>query len=268
MNPIARKYGAPIFPQVNLVPKAIGERRAMRTVRTFAGLAVAAVIALLTVVFLGAYAAKSVATGNLNNSFKDEQAAIGARDAKAGVYHQYVAEETRELTLVQIGWAEIAYAALETSLMAQTDADVSFKALHFYGPSADGVGGGAIDPLWGGGVGRFDFTAQTRTYAQAIALLDRLEALPGVAKVVATKQIYESEAPTVTWEVTGSGVITSTALTRRLLPVDGVIDPKLIELILGGVGVPTPEPSVAPSAQPSPQPKDQPTPTASAGSKG
>ncbi|NTV38342.1 MAG: hypothetical protein HGA51_00055 [Demequinaceae bacterium] len=240
----------------------------MRTVRTFAGLAVAGVIALLAVLFVGAYAAKTVAQGNLEDSFKDEQAALEARDAKVSVYDQYVAEETRELTLVQIGWAEIDYAALEASVMAQANADASFTALNFYGPSADGAGGGAIDPLWGGGVGRMDFTAQTRTYAEAIALVGRLEALPGIAKVVATEQVYESEAPTVTWEVKGTGVITSTALTRRLLPVDGVIDPRLIELILGGVGVPAPEPSVAPSAEPSAQPSAEPTATASAGSEG
>ncbi|MCB2411672.1 hypothetical protein LGT39_02270 [Demequina sp. TTPB684] len=260
MNPIAQKYGAASLPQVNLVPREIGDRRKMRAVQTFAALAVAAFVALMAIVFVGAYAARSVAEGALDDAFSDEEAALAERDAKRGVYDDYIAQETREMTLLQVGWAEIDYSALATSLLATQDAETSFAELHFYGPSADGIGGGDVAPLWGGGVGRFDFIAQTRTQAQAIALIDRLEAVPGVAKVIQVEQIYEAEAPTQTWKVTGTGVITRTALTGRLIPVNGIIDFSAVDLILEDVdAAPIPvvdDPSEAPadgsSAEPSP----------------
>lgn len=268
MNPIAHKYGAPQLPQVNLVPKDIGERRAMRAVQTFAALAVVAAIVLLALAFVGAYAAKSVAEGDLKDAFASEQEALAQRDAKRSVYDQFAAEETRELTLLQIGWAEIDYSALATSLLAQVDKDSAFTELQFYGPSADGIGGGDVDPLWGGGVGRFEFKAQTRSYEQAIALVARIEAVPGVANVVATEQVYESQAPTVTWEVTGTGVITPLALTRRLIPVDGVIDPASIDLILSGVGASTTVPSPEPTEEATAGATPEPTASATDGSEG
>jgi hypothetical protein len=248
VNPIAQKYGAAPLPQVNLVPREIGDRRKMRAIQTFAALAVAAFVVLIAIVFVGAYAARSVAEGALEDAFKDEQAAIEARDAKRGVYDDYIAQETRELTLLQVGWAEIDYSALSTSILATEDADTAFTELEFFGPSADGIGGGETHPLWGGGVGRFDFVAQTRTYAQAIALVDRIEAVPGVAKVVATQQVYEAEPPTVTWQVTGTGILTPLALTNRLVPVDGIISASSRDLILSDVGAaPSTEPSEAPT---------------------
>ncbi len=268
MNPLAQKYGAPQLPQVNLVPKGIGERRAMRAVQTFAALALVAAIALLALAFGGAYAAKSVAEGDLRDTFADEQDALDQRDAKRAIYDQFAAQETRELTLLQIGWAEIDYSDLATSVLAQVDEDSAFTELHFFGPSADGVGGASVEPLWGGGVGRFDFKAQTRSYEQAIALVARIEAVPGIAKVIATEQIYESEAPTLTWEVTGTGVVTPLALTRRLIPVDGVIDPASIDLILSGVGAATVVPSPEPTDEASGDASTEPTASADAESEG
>lgn len=260
MNPIASKYGAPLLPQVNLVPKDIAERGAMRRVQTIAALAVLAAVIGLAVVGAGAFGAKTVARGNLDDALAAETAAIEARDAKASVYDQYVVQETREVTMLQVGWAEIDYAALYASITAQVDPEAGYADIHIYGPSAEGTGGVERHPIDGGGVGTFSVIAQTRTYEQANALVKRLEAVPGLAKVQVEIGQYEQEAPAVSWEARITGVLTPLVLTNRLTPRDGLIEVSIVDAIVeaaedpnAAVTAPVPsDPAASPSPVPSP----------------
>lgn len=258
MNPLASKYGAPQLPQVNLVPKDIAEHRAMRRVQTLAALAVVAAIAGLVVVGLGALGAKAVAKSNLDKAFEEEAAAVLERDGKASIYNDYVIQESREITLLQIGWAEIDYAALYASIGAQVNPESTISEIQVFGPSAEGIGGAERHPVDGGGVGTFTLVVQTRTYEEATALTKRLEAVPGLAKVRAESAFYETEAPSTTWETTYSGIITPLVLTTRLTPKDGLIEAAIVDAILSAnknpnapvVAPPAVEPSVAPSPSP------------------
>jgi hypothetical protein len=257
VNPISSKYGAPLLPQVNLVPKDINDKRTMSLVRTVAALSVVGVLVLVGIVFFGAYAAKTVAKNGLHDALVAEDDAVTERDAKADVYYDYVKQETQEFTILQIGWAEINYSALLTSILAQDNPEVSFDSVHIYGPSDSAIGGPAVDPLLGGGVGAFDFEAKTRSYEDAMKLVERLELVPGIAKVTLTDQAYKSEGEGVSWSVTGRGTLTPLLLTGRLSVDGGVVEQQVMDALLGsGVGMVPETPS------PSPEPTPEPTPTA------
>lgn len=263
MNPIVTKYGASPLPQVNLVPKNINDKRTMRLVKTIAGIAALAAVVLVALVFFGAYAAKTVSQNALRDALNDEDQAVAARDAKVDVYYDYVTQETQEFTLFQIGWPEIDNSRLLTSILAQDTDEVSFESVHIYGPNATVRGGPEVDPIFGGGVGSFDFVAHARTYEDALALMDRLEEVPGIAKVQLQSQDYLGDVNNLSWEVTGRGVLTSLLLTHRLEPEDGIVDPQVVDALLGGeTGL------AADASSPSPTPTPTPTPTATTESEG
>lgn len=249
MNPIATKYGASPLPQVNLVPKEINDKRTMRFVQTIAGIAVAAAVVLIAVAYVGAYATKSVAKDSLYQAFSEEDAAVAARDERRDVYQDYVVQETAELTLTQIGWAELSYADLLASVLAQDNDQMSFGSVHFYGPNANGFGGAEVDPVFGGGVGRVDFVAYVRTYEEALALIARLEEVPGLAKVYATAQNFESGSPNTTLEVDGTAVLAPLLLNGRLIPAEGIVQEQILDSI-GNQSTSESTASPSPSSEP------------------
>jgi hypothetical protein len=251
VNPIATKYGASPLPQVNLVPKTINDKRVMGLVRTVAGLAILASVVLVILAFFGAYFAKGVAKDNLYTAFKAEDAAVADRDAKRTVYEDYLAQETSELTLTQIGWAEISYSDLLASILAQDNAESSFDSFHVYGPNANGLGGSEISPVFGGGVGRLDFVAYVRTYEEGVALVARLEEVPGIAKVYGVTQKFENSSPSVFWKIEGSAVITPLLLTGRLSPSDGIVSQSVLDAVIDQ-GSADPTASAVPSPEPTP----------------
>jgi hypothetical protein len=255
VNPLAQKYGAPSLPQVNLVPKDINDKRTMRVVQTFAGLGVLAMVVLVAIVYVAALAATSVAQGNLDDAFAKEDAALIERDEMISVYYSYQLRETQELSLYQVGWADTDYAALVTSILAQDSDQTSFESLEIFGPSAVGVGGPGQDPLFSGGVGSFSFTAHARSYDEATALIARLEAVPGVAKVHASTQALESVPPGALWKVSGTGIMSSIVLTHRLDPQEGILGELVIDTLIGAT--PTDGPPDA-ATSPSPAPSDAP----------
>lgn len=251
MNPLATKYGASPLPQVNLVPQDINDKRIMGLVRTFASLAVLAAVVLVGLAFFGAYTAKNAAKDSLDSAFTVEDNAVAERDAKRSVYEDYVTQETSELTLTQIGWAEMSDSDLVTSILAQVNTESSFESLHVYGPNANGIGGPEVPSVFSGGVGRLDFVAETRSYEEGLALIARLEAVPGLAKVYGTSKEFGTSPQGTYWEVSGSAVITPLLLTGRLNPTDGIVDQSILEAItvpLSVGGTPSPAPSVEPTA--------------------
>lgn len=260
MNPIARKYGAPVLPQVNLVPKDLNDKRVMRFAQTIALIAALAVVGVVIIGFLGALATKQVASSGLHDALKDEDAAVESRDAKRDVYAAYVAQEQDEVALAEIGWSEMDYAALMDDVAAQSSTTAVFVTLNFQLPTAEGTGGTTKDKLLGGGVGSIDFIAHASTYEEGLAFIARLEAVPGLARVVGTVQAYESEPPVTSWQITGTMEIMPNYLTGRLTPQGGVIQSQILDRIIGaresGDGTattfsaaPTPTPSASASAQ-------------------
>lgn len=262
MNPVAQKFGAPALPQVNLVPKEFHEKRTMRVVQTFAGLAVAGVIALIAVVYVGTWIAHSVAQDNLNDALADEDVAVLDRDSRKTVYDAYVAQERSELTLAQIGWAEVDYANLLTATIAQDNPEISFKRLEFVLPNA--AGGASTQPvdLWDGGVGTVHFEMYARTYEEGLKGIATLEAVPGIANAYGMVQKYDEQGAVVLWKVSGSAEITELFLTNRLTPVDGLLVQDVLDQIVlssqaGPPTAPPVEPTAAPTASPSPSPSSE-----------
>lgn len=229
MNPVAVKYGAPALPQVNLIPPDINDKRAMRAVQTASGLAIVAALVVVGLLAASAFAAKSLAKNDLDQALSRQDQAVAARDAKVAVYQGYVAQENQELTLYQVGWSDMDYSGLLASILAQDNDQTSFEQLEVFPPSASGPGGGTLDPLFGGGIGTVTFTAYAQSYDDALALIDRLESIPGIAKIYAQTQSYVSESPIVVWQVQGSGIITPLVLTHRLYPEGGIVSSDLID---------------------------------------
>lgn len=249
MNDIAKKVGAPGLPQVNLIPKELAEKRAMRAVQVTALFAVLIAVGLIVVGYVLALGAKTLAQNELEDARSEQSQALEARDAKVTVYDNALVREQQEYTLAQIGYGEVDYSQLSASVLATANADSSFDEVHFLGPSALGLGS-VQEGFYGGGVGSVEFVARTSSSEEATALIARLEAVPGIAKARGTAEEYVDDGGSTYWGVTGSALITDVRLTGRILPEEGItgIEPAVIA---GGetAAIPTPEPS--PTAEPS-----------------
>lgn len=236
MNPIPSKFGAPALPQINLVPKEIAERRSMRAVQTLAVLVVLAVIVLVAIVGFFAWSLRAVAENSLDDALAEEATAVAQRDAKQPVFDAFVAQEAEEFTLTQIGWTEIDTASLYSAVLATANENTGFDVVQVSPPSSFELGGQTGDALLGGGIGSVDFVAFTSTYEEAIALVDRIDAIPGLGKATASLQEYDSEPPNISWKVQGSAQITARLLNFGLVPEEGVTDPRVfIEVVAPGV---------------------------------
>lgn len=265
MNPTAQKYGASGFPEVNLVPKEIDQKRIMRVVQVGSVIGVLAVIALVALGYVGALAGKSVANDKLHNAFADEDAALTERNAKADVYTEYATREEQEFALLAVGWGELDYPQLITAILAQDDPETAMISLHVSGPSITTIGGGDVDPILGGGIGRVDFQASARSYEAAIALADRLEAIPGIARVQILSQAFGPDHGRDYWLVNGTAAVTDSYLTRRLVPENGLFPPELWDTFIQGVisasmasdTVETPAPAPEPTASATPSSEEE-----------
>jgi hypothetical protein len=90
------------------------------------------------------------------------------------------------------------------------------------------------------------------------ALVQRLEAGPGPAKVRVETEVSEPEAPSISWEARITGIVTPVVLTNRLTPSNGLIEAAIVEAILDASKDPN---AVAPAPAPT-EPEASPSPTA------
>ena len=259
MNAIAKKVGATGLPAVNLVPRDIAEKRKMRAVQFTALLAVLIAVGVVAAVYVIALGTKGLADNSLADARAQQAQAIAERDAKAPTYVAFVEQEREEFTLAQIGYGEINYADLETAILSMADDETSFDSLQISGPSAAGFGSISTDPVFGGGVGSFQFTARALSIEGATALLQRIETIPGVAHVEATSEQYSVEGADEYWSVGGAGIITDLRLTQRLIPVGGVTGVSGVTVggALGGDTAVVPEPEPEASVSPSPTAEEE-----------
>ncbi|MDN4486705.1 hypothetical protein QQX10_00825 [Demequina sp. SYSU T00039] len=262
MNPTAQKYGASVLAGVNLIPADIAERKKMRAVRTTAVIVVLIAVGAVVVAFLLALAARGVAQLDLDNASRDQEAAIAERDGKAQVYTDALQREREEYTLAQIGFGEIDYAQLTAQIQATRSDTASFDSILVHGPTADTLGAGPRDDLYGGAVGTFEFEARAESQASASALLRRLEAIPGIADVRGVTEAFATEGGVDYWEVSGTGSITAKWLTLRLVPEDGFAGVDAVTVV-EAQDTDEESPLTAPSATPSPS--AEPTASPSAG---
>lgn len=253
MNPVAQKYGASSFVAVNLIPKEIAERKKMRTVQALAVLMVLVAVGIVAVGFLLFFAAKQVVQGQYDDAVAAEQTAVNERDSKVGVYDAVVERERQEYTLTQVGFGEMSYSQLTMAIQQTADESTSFDEIQVDGPGAFGLGGGSPDPMFQGGVGSINFTARATSLESATALIQRLEALPGLAGVRGTAEAYASEGANVYYGITGTGVVTSLRLSDRLAPEQSIsgVDALAIVSALNPDSQLVPEPAGSPSPAPS-----------------
>ncbi|GIG54620.1 hypothetical protein [Demequina activiva] len=254
MNELAKRIGASPLPAVNLIPKDIAEKRALRAVQVTALFAVLIAIGVVAVAWFLAWGARGLAQDNVDDAVAAEAEAIAERDAKVVVYEAYREREEQEFGLAQVGYGEIAYSALSSSILATADEDTSFDSVAFFGPSAQGLGNVIVDPVVGGGVGTVEFISRALSLEDANAHLERIEALPGIANVSATTEAYGTDGADVFWLVTGRAVLTEGVLTGRLVPEDSVTGISVGEVIV----------AVDPGVAPSPEPSAEPSPSAAA----
>lgn len=245
MNPVAQKYGAAPLAGVNLIPVEIAERKKMRAVTSMALLVVAAALVVVVLGFLGALALKAAAQGEYDEASSAEAAAVAERDGKASVYDAVAQREMEEYALAQIGSGEIDYAEFTASIQ-QVFEDAVLDTLTISGPTATGAGDGEGDSqLYGQGVGRVNFSARTASLETATALVDALEAVPGIANVRSQTDAFAGGDGELYWAISGVGTITPSVLTGRLVPEESV----------SGVGqllAPAPSVSASPTPEPSP----------------
>jgi hypothetical protein len=153
----------------------------------------------------------------------------------------------QEYALAQIGVGEIDYEQLTAAVLATSNDATSFDNVGFSGPSALGVGS-SQEGFYGGGVGAITFIARAETFEDASALVERLNAVPGLAKVRASIENYVADGAESFWQVQGEGLVTEVRLTGRLLPIDGItgVDALSIASSSGTAEGPVPLPSPTP----------------------
>ncbi|WP_291378280.1 hypothetical protein [Demequina sp.] len=228
MNQTALKYGAPALASVNLVPKEIAERKTMRAVRLVAIVALLVTLGVVALGYLTALGVKAVAQRELDDAATEQYSTLVKRDKMVPVYFDYVEREQQELALAQAGWAEVSYSDLAFAFAnTATGATSSFESISLTGPNAVGVPGPSGDLLVGNGVGLVMFEARASSPAQASELIARMEAVPGIAGVRASSESFTGVSGEIYWRISGTAVITETALTNRFLTED----------VLGGLDV-------------------------------
>jgi hypothetical protein len=251
MNNTAQKYGASTLPGVNLLPKELAQRKAMRVVAVGAVLAILGALVLTGIAVAGGYAAKSVAASGLSSAATDEKTALHARDQKRNIYDAVVQREAAEYTLAQIGLGEADYAALSAAVQSTADANSVFESISFTGPNALQTGGSEAEgEIYGSGVGLLKFKAHTISMEEATVLVARLEAIQGIANVRATVELYASEGADTSYVVEGHGSITVKAMTMRLVPKSGLtnVSTLLVPESKGAPATPAPVPKPSPTA--------------------
>jgi arginine exporter protein ArgO len=255
MNPQLRaKYGSAHFPSVNLIPKEIAEKKALRRVQFVAVVAILIAVGVVALGYFGALATKQIAQNNVDDALEAQTAAVSERDAKVGVYDNYRRIETEEYGLTQVGFGEIDYAQLTTAIVGTANDETSFDAVQILGPNGAGFGAGTADPVFGvGGVGSIGFTARATSAEEATALIARMEAVPGIAKVTAVTEAYFSEDGNDYWQVEGTAGLSTVRLTMRLVPQDGIAGINVSETVRlqDPNEEPLPVTSASPSASPS-----------------
>lgn len=254
MNPVAQKYGAAHLAGINLIPVEIAERKRMRTFVSMAVISVLGAIALVILAFLAAFTTRQAAQGDLDDALAAQTAAVADRDGKAGIYRDVQERESAEYALAQIGFGEMDYAQLTSALQSVTNDDTSFDLFEVAGPSAAGLGGGAQDGVFRGGVGTFLFEARATSFESATALIERMEAIPGIAQVRGTAEYYDADGSDFYFRVEGAGVITDLRLTGRLTPEGGISGVDALTLIAEQDPEQFPIPVASPSAEATPSP--------------
>lgn len=253
MNDFAKKIGAPALPSVNLIPKDIAEKRAMRAVQFTALMAVVIAVGVVVVGYLGALGAKGLAERELTSARSGQEAAITQRDGMSDVYYAYVDREIEEYTLAQIGFGHVNYEQLATAILATANEDINFDDLRFQLPSAFGYAGVISDPVFGGGVGSFEFQVRTDSAEAATEFLARMEQVPGVANVYGTVEAFFEDGDSgAYWQVSGQAVITELWLADQLLPEGAISGIEGIDIFRVGdeaQTAPVPEPTATPSPE-------------------
>ncbi|WP_144268273.1 hypothetical protein [Demequina sp. NBRC 110055] len=247
MNPVSAGVGAPRYPRVNLIPPEIAARAKMRAVRGAALLAIGAAIVIVVIGFVLALGATQLAESDRDTALTLQDETLTQRDSLESVYDAYADYDSSMWTLRQIGYGEIPLSDFLFSIAAAAEDEARFESITLRGPSAQTlVVAGEVARVTG--VGMLDFNATVASQEQATALVSRLEALAGLEDVVAATEAYGSSTGPTRWEVTGSGVVTDTALSARFQAFeDGVaIDPRV--LFGDAVVEPSIEPSPAPSS--------------------
>ena len=116
--------------------------------------------------------------------------------------------------------------------------------------------------MWNGGVGTINATVFARDRQSALDFSDRVEQVPGVARVVVRTQGFQDESGAIYWKATLQAQVMPSYLTMRLIPASGLISQEMLEQAVEAAQA---DPSAAPTAPASPPSA---TPSATATSEG
>ncbi|MFW2514317.1 hypothetical protein ACNI3K_11115 [Demequina sp. SO4-13] len=254
MNETAKKVGSPGLPQVNLLPREFAEKRQMRAVQFTALFAVLIAIALIVAGYVLALGAKQMAQNDLEDTRREQTLALEDRDSKVSVYSEYVLREQQEYALAQVAVGEMDYEQLAAAVLATHNNETSFDSITINGPSALGMGS-TQEGFYGGGVGALNFVARAESYADATALIARLEEVPGIAKVRGSIEQYSADGAVSFWQLEGEGLVTDLRLTGRLVPSDGITGVDAFSVAADSAA--EEEPNTTPSPEPTPVPTEE-----------
>ncbi|WP_152659418.1 hypothetical protein [Demequina salsinemoris] len=219
----------------------------MRAVITTAVFTVLIALGVVVALWLLALGWKAAASSSRDSAAEEELVAVAERDAKSQVYYDVVERESEEFTLAQIAYGEIDQAQFTAVIQSVANDETSFDTIAILGPNAVGLGGEESEGgIYGSGIGLVTFTARATSLDEATALIDRLDAVPGLANVRYDTEAYQLDGADAYYGVTGKATLTGTLLTHRLIPESTLSD--LSNVVAPGVVVPSPSASPTPSA--------------------
>ena len=212
--------GAPLLPQVNLLPPEIRAGRQFGRVKAWLGVSILITVLLCGLIVLWAAFASSQAQDELTQ-VQDENAALLAEQSTYAEVPQVLNQLGEAVDARTLGMAsEILWRPYLAALAATTPGEVSVDTVSVVTAASAAGAVAPLSPLQAPSIGTLTFSGRSLTVPDTAAWLDQLATVPGFADpYVSSVQVTESEG-VVYYQVTGTVQVSDVAYADRFIPVE------------------------------------------------
>ena len=208
--------GAPLLPQVNLLPEEIRTRRTLGTVRRWTAASLAATALVVAAATGAAVVERGIAEDELAQADAETTQLIAQQQPFSDVttVRTEVASVTDARAAVLAG--EILWSAYLDAFVAMTPDGVRISGLDYLGATPVAPAPAPADPLVAAGVGSLTFTAVAREIPDTATWAEALETVPGYSDArISSAELTDHAGGEFRYTVTGSVQVDVAALSHR-----------------------------------------------------
>lgn len=219
-RPSLAALGAPLQPQVNLLPPEIRSRRALGRAKVGLAFVLAGVILLVALGYVYASLTENRAANELAAA-EDEVLALQAQQSRYSEVPQVkgqiaAARQARELSMsTEVLWPDYIRA-----IQAVTPEGVSLSQLSTEMPSPTVGMSLSTSPLDAAGVGAITFNGTSRTLPDLAGWMDALDAIPGFASATYTTAELTDQEGVVVYQIAAAVRLEESVFASRFLATD------------------------------------------------